>query len=527
MKRIILDGTNLTLFDIIKFINNPEIKIGLCQKTLDKVKRYRNQVDRWIIEDSSPIYGINTGLGKLKDQTVKPSEQELFQKNILYSHAAGTGESFYPDIVKIAMLIRANVFMKGHSGVRPELISRITDFLNNGIIPVVPSVGSLGVGDLQPMAHLGLALCGYKEGIISCKGKTGNATDVLKAAGISAAEFNLAAREALALMSGSTFVLAGGIYSYIKAKKLSQLIDGILALSLEAIRGEANAFDPRIHQSRGINGQVESAENIVKLINDSELITSKARELFGETLPRVQDEVSFRSSPQIHGALREILNFAEKIFTQECNASTDNPLIFENEEGGFNVLSGGNYHGGLLSYTLDMLTIALTDIGMLSERRSARLIDPAMSYGLPANLISNQAGLNTGFALVQATAADLVTRMKILSTPASVQSIPAKGNQEDHNAMGNCTLDKLLTVISHLEYILAIELILSSQAIGIILEKNPDLKQSPATAKLYNSIRENIPYVKSDIYAKDLIDKTVELVTNDVLINITEHFTLK
>lgn len=519
---LILDGFSLTMEQIITFIENDNIKILIASRARERVAATRKQVEQLAKRQGKIIYGLHTGLGRLKDYCIHQSEQEQFQRNILYSHASGVGSCFDNTTVRLIMLLRANVLCRGNSGVRLGLIQRLVDFLNAGIYPQLPQIGSLGVGDLQPMAHLGLCLAGMPEGLAKFRDITGNMPQILVEANISPTEFRFAEREALALMSGSTAVLAASIQAWYKARHLLNLSDAALALSLEAFRGEIDAFDHRIHEARNIEAQIETASRVRQLLSGSGLVSEHARTHFEDGVSRVQDPVSFRASPQVHGAVRDALGYIESVLTREINASTDNPLFFENVKGQLESLSGGNFHGALLSYSMDLLGIVSTDLGVLSERRSARLLDPAMSYGLPYNLIIDAAGLNTGFALIHANATALIGEMRILATPASVGSIPTKNNQEDHNSMGMGAVRKTLQILEHLEMILAIEFLCAAQGIDIIFKQAPSTCLGSGTAQFYRRIREEIPPMLTDCYASKLVYNMLNLVRNETLTSLLD-----
>jgi len=508
---LILNGSSLEMSDVIDFLQADYTRVLVSEEAAETVVHTRNKVMEWMKNQNKAVYGFNTGLGRLKDFTVKESMQEVFQEKILHSHAAGLGVYFEDKIVKLSMLLRANVFCRGNSGVRYELVERLVKFINHDLYPAIPQVGSLGVGDLQPMAHLGLCLAGNEKGKIKYKGKVLSAPVAIEKAGIEPVKFKFATKEALSLISGSTVLLAASVYAYFKARRLLAISDATLALSLEAMRGEICAYDPRIQEARGMVGQIKTAANVRYLLEKSQFLDPKCRLLFGEANPRIQDAVSFRSSPQVHGAIREVLFYIRTVLTREINASTDNPLIFHNEDGTMDIISGGNYHGAPLAYAMDMLGIVLTDLGVISERRSARFLDPTMSGGLPYNLVNSTLGLNTGFALIQANATAIVGEMRVLANPASIGSIPSKNNQEDHNSMGMCSARKVLQLLNYLEEILAIELLCAAQAIDIIYQKNHKLKLGQGTRKLYTLIRKKVPFAKEDVYSRELISKMIKI----------------
>lgn len=510
---LVIDGDSLTMAHIIAFIENKDIKVRIATRAKERINNTRRQIEEMLQENGKVIYGLHTGLGRLKDYIVLRTDQEQYQRNILYSHASGVGICFDDVIVRLLMLIRANVFCKGNSGVRLAMVQRLVDFINADLYPQLPQIGSLGVGDLQPMAELGLCLTGVPEGKIKYQDYVASAPVILERVGLKPVDFQFAEREALALLSGSTAVLAASLYAWYKANRLLDVSDAALALSVEAFRGEMDAYDDRIHKARNIEGQTKTAERIRLLVSGSALTSENTRNHFENSqAPRVQDPVSFRASPQIHGAVKDALSYVESVMMRELNATTDNPLFFENEQGQLESLSGGNFHGSLLSYSMDLLGIVTTDLGILSERRSTRLLDPTMSYGLPSNLIMDQVGLNTGFALIQASATALVAEAKVLATPASVGSLPAKNNQEDHNSMAMGGVRKALQILDHLEIILAIELLCAAQGIDIILKFVPSANLGFGTSQLHQFIRREIPPMLTDSYGRGFITKMLNLV---------------
>ncbi|MCR2821694.1 HAL/PAL/TAL family ammonia-lyase [Lederbergia panacisoli] len=509
-KNLILDGYSLTYENIVEFIEHPSVQVTLTEAAKDRVKHYRAAVDQWLIEDKKAIYGVTTGLGKLKDYVVDEHDQNQFQQNILLSHAVGIGPDFPESVVRLAMLIRANVLARGHSGVRVEMIERILLLLNKGVIPSVPQIGSLGVGDLQPMAHIGLCMVGAPEGRATYNGEEGKSPDLLEKANIAPVYFELKAKEALALIDGSTMVLAASLYAYYQAEQLCNIADMAAAMTIEATRGELDALDPRIHSANNLQTEQETAQILRALLTGTEWCTASGRERLGEFSPRVQDAVSIRSTAQVHGAIKDVLLYVKSVFIREMNASKDNPLIFTDGIK-FESLSGGNYHGSHLAYALDFMGVVITDLAMISERRSVRLLDPIMSYGLPANLIA-VAGLNTGFALVHANATALVSEMRILAAPSSVGSIPSKGNQEDHNSMAMSGVRKLMEIIDRAQQILAIELLLSAQAIDLISENMKGLTMGKGTSILHKWIRRSINPMWEDRYVLSDLQKMIEFV---------------
>ncbi|MCW5872189.1 MAG: aromatic amino acid lyase, partial [Candidatus Eremiobacteraeota bacterium] len=309
--------------------------------------------------------------------------------------------------------------------------------------------------------------------------------------------------------------------AYHKASRLIDLADAALALNMEALRGEIDAYDPRVHQARGIAGQIHSAECVRRLVRGSQFL---GNQLFS-TGPRVQDPVSFRSGPQIHGAVRDTLAYVETVLARGLNASTHNPMFFEGEDGQFDSLSGGNFHGSLTSYAMDLAAIVMTDLSVLSERRSARLLDPTMSHGLPLNLVAEQQGLNTGFALIQANATALVSEMRVHATPASVGSMPSKNNQEDHNSMGMTAVRKLLRILEGVQMTLAVEFLCACQGIDLVRREHPGLRLGQGTDRLYARIRQDLPAIFHDVYSGQLLFQMSALMEQDDLLTIFRQAT--
>lgn len=511
-----IDGQSLTIAQVQQFLVDDELTITLNPSARRHMERYQQGVDRLLASGTKLVYGYHTGLGRLKDYTVHAEDQALFQINILHSHATGIGPYFNDKISRLALLLRANVLARGHAGVRPGLVERLLTLINHRVYPMLRQIGSLGVGDLQPMAQLGLCLTGMPEGELKFAGEVGEAPDILRKAGVDPIYFPLARLEALALISGGTVLYSASLLAYHKASRLIDLADAALALNMEALRGEIDAYDPRVHQARGIAGQIHSAECVRKLVRGSQFLGNP---MFS-TGPRVQDPVSFRSGPQIHGAVRDTLGYVETVLARGLNASTHNPMFFEREEGQFDSLSGGNFHGSLTSYAMDLAAIVMTDLSVLSERRSARLLDPTMSHGLPLNLVAEQQGLNTGFALIQANATALVSEMRVHATPASVGSMPSKNNQEDHNSMGMTAVRKLLRILEGVQMTLAVELLCACQGIDLVRREHPELQLGQGTDLLYQRIRQDVPAIWNDVYAGQLLFQMSALMEQDDLLTI-------
>lgn len=491
-----LDGEHLNLRDAIAAATATgpadAISVTLDPQAMARVAASRRQVEAWLVTGAPPIYGFNTGLGPLKNQVVPLDQQEEFQRRILLSHATATGSPLPEEVVRLAMLLRANVLARGHSGVRPALIQRLLDLVAAGVTPVVGSEGSLGLGDLPQMAQIGLVVAGMPQGRARWRDREGPAPQILARAGLPAA-FPLGAREALALVSGSTLTLAIAAVAAVQAEGLLAAADLAAALTLEALRGEPGALDTRVHAARPHPGQMASAARIRRLLAGSRWLTPEARSRLGETLPRVQDAISLRCTPQVHGAVLDTLAFALTVLQREVNASTDNPLLFPREDGGYEAVSGGNSHGAPIGYVADFLAIALADLAVLSERRSFRLLDPSLSFGLPPNLVAEEPGLNSGLAVAQASATAMIAELRCLASPASCGSLPTKGNQEDHVSMGTWSARKLLRIVELAQWVVAMEILCACRAIELLWPHLGDLPLGEGTGAAFRLVRDQLP----------------------------------
>ena len=438
----------------------------------------RAYIDRNFMRDDAPfMYSFNTGVGLFKDQRVLMSDMAEYQRRSVYAHATGIGEPLAEDITRATMLLRANAFASNYSGPRVELVDRLLECLNKGLHPVIPAKGSVGAsGDLAPLAHMSGAICGFAEAEMMYRGKRMPARAALKRAGLSE-DFELGAKDASALINGSTVSLAIGVLALEDAKRLRKHADIALCLSLEAMRGELAAFDPRVHKARPHPGQALVARNILRIAGDSRRCSADARiTVYPEESrapgvvppPRVQDVYSLRCAPQVHGPYREALDYVARVMGTEINSATDNPLIFADGTGGYSCISGGHFHGQYVAQVMDVLAIAATDLGSISERRLARLIDPTMSYGLPRNLLAGKKGLNTGFGTVQCSMSALVMENRTLSMPGSVDSIPGKSNAEDHVSNSTWCARKTRTIVENVEQIIACEILMAAQALTLI-----------------------------------------------------------
>lgn len=449
----------------------------LSEEVKINIEKCRDYLDTKMASNDKPIYGINTGFGSLCNVKISNENLSRLQENLVKSHACGTGDEVPAAIVKLMLLLKIQSLSYGHSGVQLQTVERLIDFYNNDILPVIYTQGSLGAsGDLAPLAHLSLPLLG--EGEVYFEGKKVQSSAILE-------HFNwqpivLQSKEGLALLNGTQFMSAYGCYIVLKAMKYSYLADLISAISLEGFDGRIEPFNELIHNIRPHKGQILTAKRMNELLEGSQIITQEKQ--------HVQDPYSFRCIPQVHGASKDAIEYAKKVFKTEINSVTDNPNVFIGEDV---IISGGNFHGQPLALALDFLAIALSELGSISERRTYQLISGLR--GLPAFLIDNP-GLNSGFMIPQYTAASIASQNKQLATPASVDSIVSSNGQEDHVSMGANAATKCLKIMENLERILAIELMNASQAI----EFRRPLQSSEFIELFLKSYREDVPLVKED-----------------------------
>lgn len=476
-------------WDIIESLIEEPHKLELSVKSRELIAKCRTYLDRKMENESTPIYGITTGFGSLCNKTISKAELSQLQKNLVMSHACSTGEMVNPEIVRLMLFLKAHALSLGHSGVQVETVERIIDFYNHNITPVVYDRGSLGAsGDLAPLSNLFLPLIGMGEVIF--EGEVKPAEQVLKKFGWKPIE--LKSKEGLALLNGTQFMSAHGVYAMVKAFKLAKLADIIGAVSLEAFDGRIDPFHENIQNVRPHQGQIETARNFRKVLEGSELIKRPKK--------HVQDPYSFRCIPQVHGASKDAINYVSGVLLTEINSVTDNPTIWPDED---LVISGGNFHGQPLALAYDFLAIALAELGNISERRTAQLI--LGLRGLPEFLVANP-GLNSGFMIPQYAAAAMVSQNKQLCTPASVDSIVSSNGQEDHVSMGANAATKLIRVIDNLERILAIELFNAAQAI----EFRRPAKSSPYIEEFIAAYRSVVGFIEQDKIMYQEMEKTLQ-----------------
>jgi histidine ammonia-lyase len=425
-----------------------------------RMRAARAVVERAAHGSSEHTYGVNTGFGRFVSKQIPEEQTEELQLRLLRSHACGVGDPYPDEVVRAAMLLRANALAKGNSGARIETVELLLDCLNRGVLPRVPARGSVGAsGDLAPLAHLALPLVG--EGSAWHDGELLAGDAALRRAGLE--PLQLVAKEGLSLINGTQFMAAQGALALVRAQRLARAADCACALSLEALQGSRNSFLPQIHALRPLRGQGVSAANLLRLLEGSAIIESH------RWCDKVQDAYSLRCAPQVHGASRDLLDYVEYTVGTELNAATDNPLVLV-EEG--MLVSAGNFHGQPLAFALDALAMAVAELASISERRVERLVNPNLSDGLPA-FLTTDGGLNSGFMIAQYVSASLVSENKSLCHPASVDSIPTSAGQEDHVSMGNAAGLKAWQVVANAEHALAIELLAAAQAVEFLAPLEP------------------------------------------------------
>ena len=482
-----LDGASLTLDHLVAIAYDDE-KVGLADAARQRVRAAREVVDRFAQRDE-PTYGINTGFGNFAEVRIPPDSLETLQVNLLRSHAAGVGDPLPVPVVRATMALRANVLAKGFSGIRLETLERLIDLLNRGVHPRVPSRGSVGAsGDLAPLAHLALVLIGEGEvwtGGARQAGGAGEAggagREALRRAGLE--PIRLAPKEGLALINGtqpSTALLGLAVAG---AERLARAADIAAALSIDGLQGSSRPFDRRIHDARGFPGQSVSASNLTELLAGSGINAAHAN------CGRVQDAYSMRCAAQVHGSARDAFAFARRAFDIEANAATDNPMVFAATE---EIVSGGNFHGAPVALASDVLCLGLVQLATISERRSERLVNPALS-GLPA-FLTRHGGLQSGLMMVQVTAAALASELKTLAHPASADTIPTSANKEDHVSMSMSAGLKAARALELARAVIAIEFLCACQAIDLLAP----LRTSPALARAHDFIRSRVPALDAD-----------------------------
>lgn len=481
---------------------NPSVQ--LPETSRNRLKKYRAVVDG-VLERKEVRYGINTGFGYLAKVRIEESNLANLQFNLVRSHACGVGPALKDELVRALLVLRAHTFSLGHSGISPECVDTILKFLEHDILPVIPCKGSVGAsGDLAPLAHLALGVLG--EGKVRHGEKTAPTKEILQKTGVK--PHILRPKEGLSLINGTHFMAVLGAFAVTEAQNVIVTADIAAALSLDAIRGTVKALDPRIHKIRPQVGQQKVAQNILQLFAGAdEIMKSHA------SCEKVQDPYSFRCVPQVHGASRDALEYVQQKVNIELNSVTDNPLCFEDGD----ILSGGNFHGQPMALSLDFLTMAVAEIGSISERRIEKLTNPHMS-GLPAFLVKDS-GLHSGYMIPHVVAAALASENKVLSHPAVVDTIPTSADQEDHVSMGPISGRKCREVIDNVAHILAIELLAACQGLDLLAPLQP----SPVLLAVFKAVRKLSPAMESDRVLADDIASVKDWILSGGAVNIVKE----
>ena len=500
-------GETLTLADVVAVADGAPVSFPGDARARVEAAR---EVIRAAVESGATIYGVTTGFGSLADVRIGPAQAAELQHGIVRSHATAVGQPLGREEARAMLLLRAHVLALGYSGVRPEVIDLMVEMLNQDVIPAVPQQGSLGAsGDLAPLANLALPLIGHGN-VLTPEGGVEPAQVAMRRAGL--VPLSLVAKEGLALVNGTQGMLSVGVLAAARAASLARTADVVAAMTIEAALGTDAAFDERLQRLRPHPGQGASAANLRRLLADSPI-----RESHRDSPHLVQDAYSLRCAPQVHGATRDVLAFVEGVLSIECNSVSDNPIVLPDDG---EVRSGGNFHGAPVAIALDSLAASLVTLASISERRLYRLLDVKQSNGLPAFLVHGS-GLNSGFMLVQYTAASLVSESKSIAHPASVDSIPSSAGQEDHVSMGMTSARHAREVVTNAETVLALEALAAAQALDL---RRP-LEPGPATRAVHDAIRASVPFFEADReFGPDIAD-AISLVRAGALVRAAEAVT--
>ncbi len=502
---IIIDGKSLTVDEVIRVARNME-QVEISSDAKVAVQKARDYVDKKLGE-GAVIYGLTTGFGKFSDTFISSDQTADLQRNLIISHTCALGKPLPTEVVRAVMLLRCNALSRGNSGIRPQTLNTLLEMLNRGVHPIIPEKGSLGAsGDLAPLSHMVLTLIG--EGDAEYKGEIMPGAEAMKKAGLT--PIVLAAKEGLALINGTQVMTAIGANVLWDAMNLLKVADIAAAMTAEALNGIKKAYDHKVHDLRGHQGQKDCANNLLALLEGSD----NAHDVNPN---KVQDPYSLRCVPQIHGASRDAIQYVYEAVTREINAVTDNPLIFPDED---EVISGGNFHGQPMALAFDFLKIAISELADVSERRSERLINPQLSEGL-APFLTKHGGVCSGFMIAQYAAASMVSENKIYAHPASVDSIPSSGNQEDHVSMGTTAARTAAMVLDNAQKVLGIELFSASQGIWLRGEKGIS-GLAPATKAAYEFIRKSVAPVDQDVIMHYEIKKFDEMIKENSIVEAVE-----
>jgi histidine ammonia-lyase len=506
MDPLFISGEQLQVDDVVSVANGRQVLLD--ESAYPRIKRTRDAVVQ-LVERGEVAYGITTGFGRFKDQLISPDLVKQLQINLVRSHAVGVGPELSDRVVRAMMLVRANTLAIGHSGVRPQVIEILIEMLNKGVHPSVPSQGSLGAsGDLAPLAHLALVLIG--EGKANYRGESLDGATVMIRAGLQPLE--LEAKEGLALLNGTTLMVGMGALQVRRAINLALTADAAACLSLEALNGTDRAFDARVHAMRPHPRQIECAAFLRDILEGSRLLR-------GDDPFNVQDAYTLRCVPQVHGAVRDAIAYAQWVINIELNSVNDNPIIFvDDETNEVDVISAGNFHGEPVAIAMDYMGLALTELGNMSERRVARLVDADSNGGVLPMFLTEQGGLESGFMMAQYTAAALASENKVLAHPASVDSIPSSANVEDHVSMGATAVRQVDQILTHVETIVAIELMSAAQGIDFRRRQvGAGESLGRGTAVTYEIVRSRIPFLKQDVVLATYIEEVRQLVAKGII----------
>ncbi len=509
MEKYVIGEKRLTIEDVVN-VARRGYRVELTETAWQKVQKSRDLVERYV-EEKRVSYGITTGFGKFSDVVIPQEETADLQRNLIVSHSCGVGDPLSEEVVRGVIFLRIANLAIGNSGIRRVTIEKLMELLNRGVHPVIPEKGSLGAsGDLAPLSHMVLVILGLGEAFY--KGERMSGAKAMEMAEIEVLP-HLSAKEGLALINGTQVMTSIGTLAIYDAEILAKTADITCALTLEALHGIRCAFDHKVHALRGHKGQIETAKNLLRVLEKSEMITTQ-----GEM--RVQDSYVLRCAPQIHGASKDAINFVREKIEIEINAVTDNPLIFPDED---EVISGGNFHGQPIALPMDFLGIALCEIANVSERRLERLVNSNSSNGLPP-FLTEKGGVNSGYMIVQYSAASLVSENKVLAHPASVDSIPSSANQEDHVSMGTIAARKAREILENSKKVVAMELMAACQ--GIDLRKNQQESQREiglGSREAYRVVREYITRLDEDRVMYPDMNQAQEMITSEEVLRSVER----
>lgn len=511
--KVFIDGENLTVEGVVA-VARDGAEVEIPKKVGEKVNKCRQFLEE-VVREKKVVYGVTTGFGPLATVIIPSVNVKKLQSNLIRSHSAGVGGPLPKDVTRALMLLRANTLAKGNSGIRLTTLETLVQMINRGVHPVIPEKGSVGAsGDLAPLSHMALVMMG--EGKAEYKDKKMSGEEAMEKAGITSVEFD--SKEGLALINGTQLMTAIGTLALYDAERLIKIAEIVGCMSLEALSGISDAFDERIHRVRPHQGQITSARNVRLLTAGSKMVQTYSKVIGKSERRSPQDPYSLRCIPQVLGAARDAISYVRKVIGTEINSATDNPLIFVEDR---EFLSGGNFLGQPISVAMDLLSIALTIIGNMSERRIARLVDENLNLRLPAFLIHKEAekGINSGFMSTQVTAAALASENKTLAHPASVDSIPTSANFEDFVSMGSIAARKTMEILQNVERILAIELLCAAQGIDF---RDPD-KLGKGTKVAYSLVRKRVSTLREDRVMSTDIESVVELIRSRELIDAIEE----